>query len=99
MKTTLLRTDGTKEILVLHGEDGLNLAEMQKLVGGYVEYVDLPNGDRLIVNEEGKLSGLPVNENATAIFKKLFPIAQYPLNNDEVIVGDALFMERKRKDN
>ena len=31
------------------------LEEAQKFVGGYVEGITFPNGDYLIINEEGKL--------------------------------------------
>lgn len=33
---------------------------MKEIVGGYIEPVYLPNGIILIVNEEGKLMGLPI---------------------------------------
>ena len=38
------------------------LKEAQAYVGGYVEGISMPNGDYLIINEEGKLIGLPFNE-------------------------------------
>ena len=40
-------------------EDTPTLKEAQDFVGGMVECVTWPNGDLLIVNEEGKLMGLP----------------------------------------
>jgi len=43
------------------------LKEAQAFVGGYVEGISMPNGDYLIINEEGKLKGLPFNEEATKI--------------------------------
>lgn len=54
--------------------------EMQELVGGYFEIVAAPNhpGWVLVINEEGKLKGLPFNKNATDLY-------QY-----EPIVGDVL---------
>jgi len=39
--------------------------DCQTAVGGYVEPVRLPNGDMLLVNEEGILLGLPMNPGAT----------------------------------
>ena len=44
------------------------LEEMQSVVGGMVEAVYLENGDVLIINENGKLLELPLNEIATKIF-------------------------------
>ena len=68
--------------------------ELQGFVGEgsdkMVEIVPLPSGKSIIVNEEGKLIGLKKNENATALWKKEYPFAQYPDNNDELIAGNAL---------
>lgn len=51
------------------------LATFQSLVGGYIEVLSMGDGVGLIVNEEGKLIGLPVNFglgydtiNGTAVF-------------------------------
>lgn len=52
------------------------LATMQKLVGGYIEVVSMGGGVALVVNEEGKLAGLPVN---------------FGMGRD-VIVGTAVFV-------
>lgn len=54
------------------------LKNMQKTVGGHIECVKLSSGDVLVVNEEGKLQGLPVNKN---IKKGTF--------RGDVIVGDC----------
>ena len=32
-----------------------------------VQGIEFPNGDYMIMNEEGKLLGLPVNEEATTV--------------------------------
>ena len=71
------------------------LSDLQKYVGGYVSILKMPNGDTLYCNDEGKLEGLPVNDKATAIFKELFPKEKYPINNDELIVGDVLYAKRE----
>lgn len=41
------------------------LEELQKLVGGNIEYTSIPNCDdvAIICNEEGKINGLPVNRD------------------------------------
>ena len=41
----------------------------------------------MILNDEGKLLGLLKNKAATDIWKKEYPIAEFPDNNDELIVG------------
>lgn len=46
------------------------LKEMQKIVGGFIEPVKLPPGNghkKMVVNEEGRLQGLPVNQKASRI--------------------------------
>ena len=46
--------------------DGNDLQKMQELVGGYLEGFPFLDAQAL-VNEEGKLSDLPVNELATSL--------------------------------
>lgn len=57
----------------------MTFRDAQKVVGGYVEVVRVPAGGCLLVNEDGQLRRLPVNEAATAL-------AGRP------IVGDAVFL-------
>lgn len=57
-------TDGRVE----EGDWKMELEEMQKFVGGYVEMVPTTIPHRvLIVNEEGLLENLPNNPNASQI--------------------------------
>ena len=57
-----------------------SLKEAQDFVGGMVECITWPNGDLLIVNEEGKLIGLPLNPEATLLWKMTF-------DNDNYVTG------------
>ena len=43
------------------------LKEAQNLVGGYVERIGLKNGNVMLVNEEGLLSNLEVNSEASGL--------------------------------
>ena len=54
-----------------------NLEAAQKFVGGMVEGITFPNGDYLIINEEGKLIGLPINEEATKLWRSTFTKDKY----------------------
>jgi hypothetical protein len=66
------------------------LEEAQKVVGGYVELVDLDGLGCLLVDEEGRLKRKPINEQATKLYNQLF---------DGVIVGDAILIKpENRKD-
>jgi hypothetical protein len=68
---------------------------LQKFVGGKIEIVELPSGSAIYLNEEGKLEGLSKNEKATEIWKSEYPIEKYPVNNDELIVGNVLIFTKK----
>src|SRR5262245_54888766 len=65
---TILRANGEMEDL----PGPLSLEQMQKAVGGYIEFVTLRIVGRerhiMIVNEEGLLKDLPVNPQATALY-------------------------------
>lgn len=41
------------------------LKEAQAIVGGNVQSLTLPNGDQLLVHEEGRLLGMAINVTAT----------------------------------
>ena len=58
-----------------------------------IEIVPMPSGKSMVVNEEDKLINLPKNVLATQVWKKKYPISEYPHNNDELIVGNALVLE------
>ena len=48
------------------------LEEAQKIVGGYVELVDLEGYGCLLVDEDGKLKRKHLNNEATKLYNKLF---------------------------
>lgn len=64
------------------------LEELQAIVGGYIEVINLRDDKVMIINEEGKLMHLPYNHQATILAhsnRAIFP--------DDVIVGNALVCE------
>jgi len=63
-------------------------------VGGMVEAVSFPNGDLLLLNEEGKLMGLPVNEKATALWRKHFTKETHSFGYDDFVVGPAIVIQK-----
>lgn len=71
---TLLKSDGTQRQLKV-GEYS-TLQQKQELVGGYIEYAYCEDCV-LIVNEEGLLYGLDLNEEATSLY-------------GQVVVGDVV---------
>lgn len=90
---TLIKTDGTVKKVVPKNGKSFSLKEMQGFVGRIIDMVPLPSGKEFVLNDEGKLDGLPKNERATEIWKEEYPIEKYPENNDELIVGDVLLVE------
>jgi hypothetical protein len=73
-------------------EPGLKSA--QEFVGGYVEGISFPNGDYLIVNEEGKLRGLPVNEEATKLWRDTFDNDNYITGRKDWVAGNAILIKK-----
>ena len=71
------------------------LKEAQAYVGGYVEGISFPNGDYLIINEEGKLIGLPFNEQASKLWKETFDNDNYITGRDDFVVGNAILIKKQ----
>ena len=71
------------------------LKEAQAYVGGYVEGISFPNGDYLIINEEGKLIGLPLNEQASKLWKDTFDNDNYITGRDDFVVGNAILIKKQ----
>ena len=71
------------------------LEEAQEFVGGMVEGISFPNGDYLIINEEGKLMNLPLNEIATGLWRETFTKDKYAFGYDDFVVGPAILIKAK----
>lgn len=63
MKALLISVDGEVSDVVVPRPGELKW--LQEQVGGYIEFVDLGTAGSLVVNEEGKIHGLPRNRLAT----------------------------------
>ena len=66
-----INTKAAEFKIIEDSKDEPSLKEAQEFVGGYVEGITFPNGDYLIINEEGKLIGLPLNPEATTFSNTL----------------------------
>jgi|TARA_R110000751_G_scaffold134837_4_gene237418 hypothetical protein len=80
---TLIKSNGEKQ----DGYVATTLSEMQGAVGGYIEFIYLPNNSGLnnkvlVVNDEGALKQLPRNVEASQLA-------------GQNIVGDVLLMNQK----
>jgi hypothetical protein len=76
----------TGEKIPVTPQDGkaFSLAELQAFVGGYIQKLPVRGSDcMMVINERGKLEGLPINLLATAMMKDV-------LRPGDCIVGNAL---------
>ena len=81
--------------IITDSKDEPTLESAQKFVGGYVEGISFPNGDYLIVNEEGKLMGLEVNEKATKLWRDTFDNDNFITGRKDFVVGPAILIKQK----
>lgn len=81
----LVQTNGKlKEVHPKNGAD-FSLEELRNFVGGHIEVAKTKNGYPMVINEEGKLIGLPLNVIATILYG----------NDYDCIVGEALLITNK----
>lgn len=82
MATLIPIVGQVQEVLPRQGES-FTLAELQTIVGGYIELVKLAPNQLLFCNEDGKRLNLPVNMRATALTRGI-------VGDDDFIVGDVI---------
>jgi hypothetical protein len=75
---TIVKVDGSEEPL-----SDCTLASLQKVVGGYIEIVQTNDGRLVVLDEEGKLKGKPVNAKATELTRGIVDVF-------DLIVGDVV---------
>ena len=80
--------------IIEDSKDEPNLKEAQEFVGGMVEGITFPNGDYLIINEEGKLMNLPLNVEATKLWRSTFTKDKYAFGYDDFVVGPAILIKK-----
>jgi len=80
--------------IITDSKDEPTLESAQQFVGGYVEGIPFPNGDYLIVNEEGKLMGLEVNEKATKLWRDTFDNDNFITGRKDFVVGPAILIKK-----
>ena len=93
-KKVEINTKASEFKIIEDSKDEPNLKEAQKFVGGYVEGITFPNGDYLIINEEGKLRNLPLNEEATKLWRATFTKDKYAFGYDDFVVGPAILIKK-----
>ena len=74
-----------KNVHPLNGKE-FSLAELQTIVKGYIEIVELGNGYILVCNEEAKLLGQKINMTATTLAYTSKAIAPFDCINGDVLL-------------
>ena len=93
-KKNTLSTDANEFVIIDDEKNTPTLISSQDFVGGMVECIGWPNGDLLIVNEEGKLMGLPLNPEATVLWKMTFDNDNYITGRKDIVVGPAIYIKK-----
>lgn len=79
----IYKTDGTITTVEPKNGTDYSLEELQEIVGGYIEVLPLNEDEIMVLNEEGKILGLDLNDNATELISEAGMW-------DDFIVGDVL---------
>jgi hypothetical protein len=75
----IIKTNGEEVDVQPNNGRHFSLKEMQDIVGGYIEVIPYGTKKLMVLNEEGKLLGLPENNVATDLVR-----------GADIIVGDVL---------
>mgnify|MGYP003129006887 FL=1 len=94
MEQTKINTTEQEFKIINDIKDEPKYKEVSAFVGGMVECVQFPNGDVLLLNEEGKLIGLPLNPEATALWRATFDNDNYVTGRKDFVVGPAILIKK-----
>ena len=86
---TLIKSNGEEENVLPNNKRDFQLDELQKYVGGLIEIVKTKDGRTMVINEEGKINELPINQKATAL---------YQYNEFDFIIGDVVICDSNEID-
>lgn len=85
----IIKADDTRIAVEPKNGKDFSLEEMQEMVGGYIEICETHDPEFiLVINEDGKMQGLPINAGATGMYKYAFTKQGQLV---DVIVGDVLY--------
>ena len=87
--------EGSKLKIIEDQKDEPDLAAAQKFVGGYVQGIEFPNGDYMIMNEDGKWKNLPLNSKATELWRATFTKDKYIWGHDDFVAGPAILIKKQ----
>ena len=88
MKLIIIKEDGGYEIIRSTAKPGLE--ELQRMVGGMIEWVALDEKLGFYINEEGKINNLKINTLASAYWNQILSKMGYKLT--DYIAGKAVLL-------
>ena len=100
IKEAQIKFKGIKSPQTIYKNDKpMTLKEMQDAVGGQIELAYADGETQIVCNEEGKIKGLPENEEATDLWnEKLDKMNSNPnFINSDYLVGDVLVLTGKAR--
>lgn len=83
----IYKANGEREVVSPDNGKDFKLEQLQKIVGGYIEVLEISDDEIMVVNEEGKLLDLAYNQDATYLYRK-------HRQSNEYIVGDVLVCKK-----
>jgi len=81
---TLIKSNGEEINVIPNNKKDFQLDELQKYVGGFIEVVRTKDNKIMVINEEGKVNDLPINQKASEL---------YQYNEFDFIAGDVLICQ------
>ena len=90
-----INTEASEFKIITDVKDEPKYKEVSAFVGGMVECVTFPNGDLMLLDEEGKLIGLPLNPEATTLWRMTFTKDKYATGYDDFVVGPVIYIKKK----
>lgn len=88
MEAKIIKVNGTIQETKPANGKYFELAELQKIVGGYIQIINLRDGSAIVCDEEGKYKDYKINKEATNMAKDCLMPGDY-------IVGDVLVCEMR----
>ena len=90
-----LNTKETEFKIIEDSKDEPDLKAAQEFVGGLVQGIQFPNGDYMLMNEEGKLIGLPLNPEATLLWRVTFDNDNFITGRKDWVAGPAIHIKKQ----
>ncbi len=93
-KKNTLSKDANEFVIIDDKKNEPQYQAVSDFVGGMVQIVTFPNGDLLLFNEEGKMMKLPLNKEASKLWKETFDNDNYITGRNDFVVGPAILIKK-----